>query len=142
MLAFRAGTPLQTLVARVRIGRPREPRVDSARIPDESGAPDFGQAVTVFGNESVVRIWGGCDSERAWLVRQGLHDLVVADQRRITLEVSELRFADFTAVAILVGALVRIRQIGADVAVYPPSSDAYRVLKTADMATIRAVGVR
>jgi anti-anti-sigma factor len=102
----------------------------------------FGQAVTAFGGESVVRVWGGCDSERAWLVRQGLHDLVVADQRRITLDVSDLRFADFTAVAILVGALVRIRQIGAEVAVSPPSSGAYRVLKRADLATTRAVGVR
>jgi anti-anti-sigma factor len=117
--------------------------VDSARIPDESGATSgFGQAVTACGDESVVRLWGGCDSERAWLVRQGLHDLVVADQRRITLDVSDLRFADFTAVAILVGALVRIRQIGAEVAVCPPSSGAYQVLKTADLATTRAVGVR
>lgn len=116
--------------------------MDSARSADESGAPDFGQAVTVLGSESVVRVWGGCDSERAWLVRQGLYDLIVADQRRITLEVSDLQFADFTAVAILVGALVRIRQIGAEVAVCPPSSDAYRVLKTADLATTRALGVR
>lgn len=116
--------------------------MESASVPDESGAPGFGHAVTVLEGESVVRVWGGCDSERAWLVRQGLHDLVVADQRRITLDVSDLRFTDFTAVAILVGALVRIRQIGAEVAVCPPSSGAYRVLKTADLATIRAVGVR
>jgi hypothetical protein len=45
-------------------------------------------------------------------------------------------------VAILVGALARIRQIGAEVAVGPPSSGAYQVLKTADLATARAVGVR
>jgi hypothetical protein len=56
--------------------------------------------------------------------------------------VSELRFTDFTAVAILVGALVRIRQFGAEVAVCPPSSGAYRVLKRADLATTRVVGVR
>jgi anti-anti-sigma factor len=116
--------------------------VDSTSIPDASGEPGFGQAVTVLGDESVVRVWGGCDSEHAWVVRQGLHDLVVANQRRITLDVSDLRFADFTAVAILVGALVRIRQIGAEVAVCPPSSGAYRLLKTADLATIRVIGVR
>jgi anti-anti-sigma factor len=143
VLACRAVAPLQTLVARVRSGRPREPAVDSASIPDDRGAiPPFGQAVTHLASESVVRVWGGCDGERAWLLRQGLHDLVFAKQRRITIDVSELRFADFTAVAILVGALVRIRQIGADVAVCPPSSGAYRVLKRADLATTRVVGVR
>lgn len=99
---------------------------------------DFGQAVTHFENESVVRVWGGCDSERAWRLREGLHDLAVAEQRRITLDVSDLRFADFAAVAIVAGALVRIRQIGAEVAVCPPSSGAYRVLKRADLATTRA----
>jgi anti-anti-sigma factor len=101
---------------------------------------DFGQVVTRSGSETIVRVWGGCDSEGAWLLRQGLQDLVVADQRQITLDVSELRFAEFTAVAILVGALVQIRQTGAEVAVRPPSSDAYRVLKRADLATTRIVG--
>lgn len=99
---------------------------------------DFGQAVTHFDDESIVRVWGGCDSERAWHLREGLHDLVVAEQRRITLDVSDLRFADFTAVAILAGALVQIRQIGAEVAVCPPSSSAYRVLRRADLATAHA----
>jgi anti-anti-sigma factor len=112
--------------------------MDSARTTDERGTtPLFGQDVTHFGNETIVRVWGGCDSERAWLLRQSLHDLVVSDQRMITLDVSELRFADFTAVAILVGALVRIRQTGAEVAVCPPSSGAYQVLKRADLATAR-----
>ena len=101
----------------------------------------FGQAVTHVGNESIVRVWGGCDSERAWLVREDLDDLVATGQRRITLDVSELRFADFTAVAILVGALARIRQLGAEVAVCPLSSDAYRVLKRADLTSARAVSI-
>jgi anti-anti-sigma factor len=103
---------------------------------------DFGQAVTHLGSESVVRVWGACDSDRAWLLRQGLHDLAAARQHRITIDVSGLRFADFAAVAVLVGALVQIRQIGAEVAVCPPSSGAYRVLRRADLATTRVVGVR
>jgi anti-anti-sigma regulatory factor len=114
--------------------------MDSARTTDEDGTrPAFGQAVTGFGNESILRVWGRCNSERAWLLRQILHDLVDADQRLITLDVSELWFDDFTAVAILVGALVRIRQVGAAVTLCPPSSVAYQVLKRADLATARAV---
>jgi anti-anti-sigma factor len=103
---------------------------------------DFGQAVTHVGNESMVRVWGGCDSERAWLLREGLDDLAATGQHRITLDVSELRFVDFTAVAILVGALARIRQVGAEVAVSPPSGGAYQVLKRADLTTARAVSIR
>jgi hypothetical protein len=53
-----------------------------------------------------------------------------------------LRFADFSAVAILVGTLARIRQIGAEVAVSPQSSGAYQVLKRADLTTARAVSFR
>ena len=110
---------------------------------DERGTtPGFGQAVTRVGNESLVRVWGGCDCERAWHLRDGLDDLVVTGQRRITLDVSDLRFAEFTAVAILVGGLTRIRQIGAEVTLFPPSSDAYRVLRRADLMNARAVGVR
>jgi anti-anti-sigma factor len=117
--------------------------MDSARTTNEDRTtPIFGQAVTHLGNESILRAWGRCDSDRAWLLRQILQDLVDADQRLITLDVSELRFGDFTAVAILAGALVRIRQIGADVTVCPPSSGAYQVLKRADLATARAVSVR
>ena len=58
-------------------------------------------------------------------------------QRRITLDVSDLRFADFSAVAILVGALARIRQMGAEVTVCPLSSGACRVLKWVDLTTDR-----
>jgi anti-anti-sigma factor len=101
----------------------------------------FGQAVTQVGNESVVRVSGSCDSERAWILREVLDDLVATGERRITVDVSELRFADFTAVAIVVGALARIRQIGAEVTVRPPSSGAYRVLKRADPTTARAVSI-
>ena len=76
---------------------------------------DFGQTVTLSDNEAFVRVWGQCDSEQAWLLRDGLHDLVVTDRRSITLDVSDLRFEDFTAVAILVGALVRTRRRGGGV---------------------------
>jgi len=113
--------------------------MDNARVTDERGAaPDFGQAVTHVGNDSTVRVRGDCDSGPAWLLREGLEDLAATGQRRITLDVSDLRFADFTAVAILVGALARIRQIGAEVAVSPQSSGAYQVLKRADLTTGRA----
>ena len=40
-------------------------------------------------------------------------------------------FADYTAVAIVVGALAWIRQRGAEAVVSPPSSGAYRVLDRA-----------
>ena len=117
--------------------------MDSARITDEGGTtPRFGQAVIHVGNESKVRAWGGCDSERAWLLRDRLAHLAATGQRRITLDVTELRFADFTAVAILVGAFARIRQLGAEVAVSPPSGGASRVLKRADLTTARAVSTR
>jgi anti-anti-sigma factor len=102
----------------------------------------FGQAVTQNGNESMVRVWGGCDSAQAWVLRDCLDDLVAAGQRSITLDVTELQFLDFSAVAALVGALARIRQIGAEVAVSPQTSGAYRVLKMADLTTARAVGSR
>src|SRR6185503_4693197 len=106
--------------------------MDSDRVTDEGGTtPGFGQSVIHVGNESKVRVWGGCDSERACLLRDRLNHLAVTGQRRITLDVSELHFADFTAVAILVGALTRIPQLGAEVAVSPPSSGAYQVLKRA-----------
>lgn len=116
--------------------------MDSARITDERATPDFGQSVIHVGNESKVRVWGGCDSARAWLLRDRLDDLAATGQRRITLDVSELRFADFTAVAILVGALARVRQLGAEVAVSPPSSGACRVLKRAALTTARAASIR
>jgi anti-anti-sigma factor len=117
--------------------------MDSARVTDEGGTtPGFGQAVIHVGNESMVRVWGGCDSERAWLLRDRLDHLAATGQRSITLDVSELRFADFSAVAVLLGALARIRQLGAEVAVSPPSSGAYQVLKRADLTTARAVGIR
>jgi hypothetical protein len=51
-----------------------------------------------------------------------------------------LQFADSTAVAILVGALARIRQQGAEAAVSPESSGAYRVLERADPTMVHAVG--
>lgn len=104
--------------------------------------PTFGHAVTRVRNEALVRVWGSCDCERAWLLRDGLDDMVVTGLRRISLDVSDLRFAEFTAVAILVGGLARIRQIGAEVTVLPPSSNAYRVLKRADLMNARAVSMR
>jgi anti-anti-sigma factor len=114
--------------------------MDNARVTDEEGAtPGFGQSVILVGNESKVRVWGGCDSARAGLLRDRLDHLAVTGQRSITLDVSELRFADFTAVAILVGALARIRQLGAEVAVSPPSGGAYQVLMRAELTTTRAV---
>lgn len=117
--------------------------MDSALGADDGGTtPDFGQAVIHIGNESKVRVWGGCDSARAWLLRDRLDHLAATGQRRITIDVSELRFDDFTAVAILVGALTRIRQLGAEVAVCPPSGGAYQVLKRAELTTARAVRIR
>ena len=117
--------------------------MDSATVPDDGATTSgFGQAVSQAGNESKVRVWGGCDGERAWLLRDRLDHLAATGQRSITLDVSELRFADFTAVAILVGALTRIRQLGAEVAVCPPSGGAYQVLKRAELTTARAVGIR
>lgn len=117
--------------------------MDSARVSDDEGTtPAFGQSVIRVGNESKVRVWGGCDSQRAWLLRDRLDHLAANGQRSITLDVSELRFADFAAVAILVGALARIRQLGAEVAVSPPSSGAYQVLKKAELTTTRARGIR
>ena len=110
-------------------------------MDDNESALGFGQAVTGVGNESIVEVWGSCDSERAWHLRDRLDDLVGTGQRRITLDVSDLRFADFSAVAILVGALTRIRQLGAEVAVSPPSGGAYRVLKRAELTTARAGGI-
>ena len=103
---------------------------------------DFGQAVTTVGEDSTVRVWGDCDSERAWRVRDCLDNLVATEQRRIMIDVSELRFADFSAVAILVGALARIRQMDVEVAVCPPSSGAYQVLRRADLTMARAVSIR
>jgi anti-anti-sigma factor len=103
---------------------------------------DSGEAVARCGTDSIVRIWGGCDSKRAGLLRERIEDLVGAGQCTITLDVAELDFTDFTAVAILVGAMARIRQLGAHVAVCPPSSGASQVLKRADLTTARAVGGR
>ncbi|HLI57933.1 MAG TPA: STAS domain-containing protein [Actinomycetota bacterium] len=112
----------------------------NASVTDEGETtPGFGQAVIHLGDKWKVRAWGGCDSERAWLLRDRLDHLAATGQRCITLDVSELRFADFTAVAILVGALNRIRQRGAEVAVSPPSGGAYQVLKRAELTTARAV---
>lgn len=109
---------------------------------DERGTPGFGHAASRVGNESLVRVWGACDCERAWHLRDGLDDLVVTGQRRISLDVSDLWFAEFTAVAILVGGLARIRQMGAEVTVVPPSSNASRVLRRADLMNARAVSMR
>jgi len=117
--------------------------MDSATVTDDGPTTSgFGQAVSQAGIGSKVRVWGGCDGERAWLLRERLDHLAATGQRSITLDVSELHFADFTAVAILVGALTRIRQLGAEVAVCPPSGAAYRVLKRAELTTARAVGIR
>ncbi len=98
--------------------------------------------MTPAGPESVVRLWGGSDREQAWPLRVCLHDLAATDQRRITLDVSELSFPDSTVVAILVGALTRIRPPGAEVAGRPPPSGAYRVLKRVDLTTARTAGTR
>ncbi len=115
----------------------------SGKATDEEGTtPGFGQSVINVGNESKVRVWGDCDSERAWLLRDRLDHMAATGQRSITLDVSELQFADFTAVAILVGALARIRQLGAQVAVSPPSGGAYQVLKRAELTAARAVRIR
>jgi len=112
-------------------------------MTDETGStPRFGQAVTAVGDESMVRVWGDCDSGRARLVRQVLDDLSATGQHRITLDVSGLRFVDFTAVAIVAGALARIRRAGAEVAVSPPSSGAYQVLKRADPTRARTASFR
>jgi anti-anti-sigma factor len=109
---------------------------------DERGTTlGSGHAVTRVGNESMVRAWGGWDTARAWLLRECLDEMVATGQRKITLDVSELRFGDFTAVAVLVGALARIRRSGAEVAVCPQSSGAYRVLKMADVTTAPAVDI-
>ena len=110
--------------------------MDSATVTDDGRTTSgFGQAVSHTGNESKVRVWGGCDGERAWLLRERLDHLAATGQRSITLDVSELHFADFSAVATLVGALARIRQQGADVALAPPSSGAYQVLERAAPTT-------
>jgi anti-anti-sigma factor len=107
--------------------------MDNSEITDERGTTlGSGHAVTRFGSESMVRAWGGWDTARAWLLRECLDEMVATGQRKITLDVSKLRFGDFTAVAVLVGALARVRRSGAEVAVFPESSGAYRVLKRAD----------
>lgn len=98
--------------------------------------------MTRVGNESSVRVWGRCDCERAWLLRDGVDHLVSGGQRRISLDVSDLQFAEFTAVAVLVGSLARIRRLGAEVTVVPPSSNASRVLKRADLMNAHAVSMR
>ena len=105
-------------------------------MDDNESTLGFGQ-VTRVGDESIIEVWGSCDSERAWLLRDRLDDLVVTGQRRITLDVSDLRLADFSAVAIVVGAFARVRQMGIEVTVAPSSSGAYRVLKWADLMTGR-----
>ena len=113
--------------------------MDSVRTTDERGpTPRFGQAVSHVGGDSIVRVWGCLDSMRASLLSECVEDLVATGQRSITLDVSALEFADFTAVAILVGALARIRQQGAETAVSPQGSGASRILERAD----RPVGRR
>jgi len=115
--------------------------MDGLKITDEGGTtPGLGQAMTHTGPESMVRLWGGFDRERAWPLRVCLRDLAATDQRRITLDVSELSFPDSTVVAILVGALTRVRPPGAEVAVRPQSSGAYRVLKRVDLTAARTTG--
>jgi len=115
----------------------------TARVTDErKTTAGFGQAVIDVGNESKVRVWGSCDGEQACLLRDRLDDLAASGRRSITLDVSELRFADFSAVTILVGALARIRQLGAEVALSPPSAGAYRLLKWAELSTPRLVSIR
>jgi len=112
----------------------------SGSVPEEGPTtPRFGQSVIRVGNESKVRVWGSCDSRRAWLLRDRLDHMAATGQRRITLDVSELHFTDFSAVATLVGAFARIRQQGAEVAVSPPSSGAYQVLKLAALKTSRTL---
>jgi len=59
----------------------------------------------------------------------------------MTVDVAEFRFMESTAVGIVVGAQTRIRQVGAQVAVFPSSRDAYRVLKRVGPTT-GAVGAR
>ena len=76
-----------------------------------------------------VRATGPCDGEMAWCLREDLQALVDRGQRRIRFDVAGLRFTDFSAVAIVIGAIVRIRRVGAEVAVFPPTSGAYQVLK-------------
>ncbi|HLJ07623.1 MAG TPA: STAS domain-containing protein [Acidimicrobiia bacterium] len=102
---------------------------------------EFGQAVSHIGKDSMVRVWGGFDSMRASLLSECLEDLVATGQRRITLDVSELQFADYTAVAILVGALTRIRHRGAEAAVSPQSCGAYRVLERIDPTMARGITI-
>lgn len=115
--------------------------MDSVKATDDGGTTP-GQSVIRVGTESKVRVWGDCDSERAWLLRDRLDHLAATGQRSITLDVSELRFVDFSAVAILVGALTRIRRLGAEVAVCPPSGGAYQVLKRVELTMARAVSLR
>jgi anti-sigma B factor antagonist len=105
---------------------------------------EAGLTVTHLGSESLVRAWGGCDGTRAWLLRECLQDLVATGQRHVTLDVAELRFTEFTAVGVVVGAIARIRQMGAEVAICPPASGACQVLRRAGLTTDRAVdpGVR
>jgi len=89
----------------------------------------------------MVRVWGGLDSMRASLLSECLEDLVATGQRSVTLDVSELEFADYTAVAIVVGALTRIRQRGAEAAVLPQSSGAYRVLERTEPTMARGITI-
>jgi hypothetical protein len=56
--------------------------MDGASNRDAPGTTlGFGQAVTHVGNESMVRVWGGCDSERAGVLRDRLDDLAASGQR-------------------------------------------------------------
>jgi len=71
----------------------------SGNVPDEGPTtPRVGQSVIHIGNESKVRVWGSCDSQRAWLLRDRLDHLAATGQRRITLDVSELHFTVFSSV--------------------------------------------
>lgn len=102
----------------------------AARVSDGERVR-FGHAVRYAKYGARVVAWGACDAAMAWRLRECLDAMAAQGHQRVDLDVGEMHFVEFTAVAILSGALTRAAREGIEVAVDPPDCASEQILRKA-----------
>lgn len=87
----------------------------------------------------VVHVRGELDSPTASCLRECIEKLVVRGHRRVILDIAEMRFSEFTAVALLSGGLRRLHQAGVEVVLHSPTPGTLALLQRIGLGNLTIV---
>ena len=86
-----------------------------------------------------LRVVGELDSYTSPDLQESLDGLVAEGVTRVVVDLAEVRFADSTAMAVLIGAVKRLRARGGDLVLKDPQPAVVRLMKLTGLDTIFTV---